>query len=142
MRVRVLEELRKRFRPEFLNRVDETVIFHRLGKEELRGIVDVQLQAFGKRLEKRGLLLRCEEAAKDVLADLGYDPTYGARPLKRTMQKHLENPLAEDILEGRYQNGDTVVVDVAPNGELALGVYTNENADSPRPALGTPIADA
>jgi len=131
MRLRVLEELRKRFRPEFLNRVDETVIFHRLGKEELRGIVDVQLKDFAKRLERRGLLLDVEDAAKDVLADLGYDPTYGARPLKRTMQRHLENPLAEDLLGGRYQSGDTVVVDVAPNGELALGVRRSGSPSQP-----------
>jgi ATP-dependent Clp protease ATP-binding subunit ClpB len=131
MRLRVLEELRKRFRPEFLNRVDETVIFHRLGKEDLRGIVDVQLKDFAKRLERRGLLLDVEDAAKDVLADLGYDPTYGARPLKRTMQRHLENPLAEDLLGGRYQSGDTVVIDVAPNGELALGVRRSGSTSQP-----------
>jgi ATP-dependent Clp protease ATP-binding subunit ClpB len=131
MRLRVLEELRKRFRPEFLNRVDETVIFHRLGKEDLRGIVDVQLKDFAKRLERRDLLLDVEDAAKDVLADLGYDPTYGARPLKRTMQRHLENPLAEDLLGGRYQSGDTVVIDVAPNGELALGVRRSGSTSQP-----------
>jgi len=112
IRLRVNEELRKHFRPEFLNRIDESVIFHRLGRDELRRIVDVQLGRFEARLGDRGLKLAITDGAKDKLAELGYDPTYGARPLKRAIQQYVENPLAEEILQGKYASGDTVRVDL------------------------------
>ncbi|MEO0323004.1 MAG: ATP-dependent chaperone ClpB [Myxococcota bacterium] len=120
MRELVTADLRASFRPEFLNRLDETVIFHRLGREDLRRIVDVQLGRFAGRLAARGLDLEVTDGAKDYLANVGYDPAYGARPLKRAVQKHLENPLAQEILAGRYVAGDTVLVDVAA-GELGFG---------------------
>jgi ATP-dependent Clp protease ATP-binding subunit ClpB len=116
----VMEELRKHFRPEFLNRLDETVVFHQLGREQLRSIVDIQLRRFEKRLKSRDLVLQIDDAAKDLLGNLGYDPTYGARPLKRVIQKRLENPLAEQILGGKFLPGDSVVVHVGDNGELAI----------------------
>jgi ATP-dependent Clp protease ATP-binding subunit ClpB len=106
----VMEELRAHFRPEFLNRLDETVVFRQLGREQLRTIVDIQLGRFGKRLAERQLSLEVSDEAKDLLGNLGYDPTYGARPLKRVLQRLLENPLAEAILAGRFQPGDTVLV--------------------------------
>ncbi|MGB5811533.1 MAG: ATP-dependent chaperone ClpB [Polyangiales bacterium] len=110
MRAAVTEDLRNAFRPEFLNRLDETIIFHRLDRTQLRRIVDVQLRNFEKRLATRELTLEVSDEAKDFLANVGYDPTYGARPLKRAIQRHLENGLAEDILAGRFSAGDSVVV--------------------------------
>jgi ATP-dependent Clp protease ATP-binding subunit ClpB len=120
MREAVLGELRKAFRPEFLNRLDETVIFHRLDRAEVRRIVDVQLANFRARLGKRDLLLEISDEAKDFLANIGFDPTFGARPLKRAIQQHLENPLAQQILAGHYAPGETVVVEL-DRGELSFG---------------------
>ncbi len=106
----VMGELRRAFRPEFLNRLDETVVFHRLGREHLRSIVDIQLRRFADRLQKRELALDVDTEAKDLLGNLGYDPSHGARPLKRVIQRYLENPVAEAVLSGRFGPGDTVVV--------------------------------
>src|SRR5699024_6219738 len=103
----VTRELRNHFRPEFLNRVDETIIFHQLTREDLREVVDVQLERFSRRLEARDLRARFTDEAKDLLGELGYDPAYGARPLKRAIQRYLENPLAQDLLAGKYSPGDT-----------------------------------
>jgi len=116
----VMEELRVHFRPEFLNRLDETVVFRQLGRDQLRAIVDIQLQRLEKRLRERDLHLDIDEEAKDLLGNLGYDPTYGARPLKRVILRLIENPLAEALLAGRFQPGDTVVVRAAGDGKLAL----------------------
>jgi ATP-dependent Clp protease ATP-binding subunit ClpB len=116
----VLAELRQHFRPEFLNRLDETVVFHQLGREQLRSIVDIQLRRFERRLSDRDLGLQIDDGAKDLLGNLGYDPTYGARPLKRVIQRVLENPLAEQILAGKFLPGDSVVVKAGANGELSI----------------------
>src|SRR5262249_7433556 len=96
----VREELKQHFRPEFLNRIDETIIFHRLGPEHLRQIVDIQLRHLKSRLAERGINLTLSDKAKDKLAKDGYDPVYGARPLKRLIQQEIENPLARKILAG------------------------------------------
>ena len=101
LREQVMADVRQHFRPEFLNRIDETVIFDRLGRDELRSIVDVQLQRLHQRLSERDLELHVTDAGKDLLASLGYDPVYGARPLKRAIRAHVEDPLALAILEGR-----------------------------------------
>lgn len=106
----VLEDLRRNFRPEFLNRLDETIIFHRLGKGELRSIVEIQLRDFERRLERRELKLNVDTAAKDALGEMGWDPVYGARPLKRAIQQQLENPLAMRLLAGDFLPGDTIGV--------------------------------
>jgi ATP-dependent Clp protease ATP-binding subunit ClpB len=119
MRKAVMEDLRDAFRPEFLNRLDETIIFHRLDRAQLRSIVDVQLSHFEKRLADRDLRLEITDAAKDFLANVGYDPTYGARPLKRAIQRYLENGLAEDILAGRFTAGDKIRVE-AGDGKLVF----------------------
>jgi ATP-dependent Clp protease ATP-binding subunit ClpB len=116
MNAAVQEELRRQFRPEFLNRLDEIVVFHRLGRNEIRRIVDIQLRRFEKRLQAMGLELEVADRAKDYLGNIGYDPTYGARPLKRAIQQHLENPLAQEILAGRFTNGDVVRVDAKDTG--------------------------
>jgi ATP-dependent Clp protease ATP-binding subunit ClpB len=104
--------LRDHFRPEFLNRIDETIIFRSLSKEQLTKIVDVQLENLRKRLAGRNLKLTLSEPAKRLLGEEGYDPTYGARPLKRVIQQRLENPLANRILAGDFVDGDTIHVDV------------------------------
>jgi ATP-dependent Clp protease ATP-binding subunit ClpB len=108
----VKEMLKQHFRPEFLNRIDETIVFHPLQKEQLTKIVDVQLEHLRKRLAARHLSLQITDTAKRLLAEEGYDPIYGARPLKRVIQQRVENPLAQRILGGDFTEGDTVHVDV------------------------------
>jgi ATP-dependent Clp protease ATP-binding subunit ClpB len=112
---KLMDVLRHTFRPEFLNRVDETVIFKSLGKEELEKIVEIQLKDLRRRLAERKLQLEVAPEAKAMLAERGYDPVFGARPLKRTIQRMIENPLAVEVLAGRFAEGDTVVVE--PDGD-------------------------
>jgi len=131
MRKAVMEDLRDSFRPEFLNRLDETIIFHRLDRRQLRSIVDVQLRNFEQRLADRDLRLEITDAAKDFLANVGYDPTYGARPLKRAIQRYLENGLAEDILAGRFTAGDTIRVE-AGDGKLVFEPSGGADLDGSR----------
>jgi ATP-dependent Clp protease ATP-binding subunit ClpB len=107
----VMGSLREHFRPEFLNRIDETVVFHALTAEELKQIVTIQLRILNKRLEDRKILLTTTEAATDWLAKTGYDPVYGARPLKRLIQKEIENPLALKLLQGDFADGDRIAID-------------------------------
>ena len=118
-RDRVMEELSRHFRPEFLNRVDEVIIFHALTMEDLLQIVDIQLRRLRALLAERGIGLELTGAARRLLAEKGYDPVYGARPLKRTIQREMQDPLAMRILEGEFRDGDTVMVDVR-DGELAF----------------------
>jgi ATP-dependent Clp protease ATP-binding subunit ClpB len=106
----VQDALREHFRPEFINRLDEIVRFRRLAREQIRSVVDIQLGELAKRLKKRDLGLDVSEAAKELLAELGYDPQYGARPLKRAIQKHLEDALAKKLLAGEFAPGETVFV--------------------------------
>jgi ATP-dependent Clp protease ATP-binding subunit ClpB len=108
---RLMDALRKTFRPEFLNRIDEIVTFRSLGREEIARIVDIQLAELRRRLAERKLQVELTPAAKAQLADRGYDPVFGARPLKRTIQRAIENPLAVELLAGRFKEGDTVLVD-------------------------------
>ncbi len=113
-------ELRKAFRPEFLNRIDDVVVFDPLGKADLRGVVDIQLAGVKKLLADRHITLDVSEAAKQRLVDLGYEPAFGARPLKRVILKHLQDPLAEEILRGGYKADDVVKVDVGDGGALTF----------------------
>ncbi len=117
--VRSKEALREHFRPEFLNRIDEVIEFRSLSREELRRIVDLQLRRLAARLAQRDLALEVTDAARDVLLEAGWDPAYGARPLKRAIQRLVENPLAKKLLERELAEGDTVLVD-AESGELVL----------------------
>jgi ATP-dependent Clp protease ATP-binding subunit ClpB len=110
----VKELLKLNFRPEFLNRIDEVIIFHTLSREQLDKIVDVQLNYLRKRLATRQLKLEVSDAAKRLLGEEGYDPMYGARPLKRVIQQRIENPLASKILSGAFREGQTIKVDVDP----------------------------
>ncbi len=111
-RERALAALRAAFPPEFLNRVDEIIVFHSLTREHLKQIVDIQLRRLSKMLAERGLTLRLTDRAREFLAEVGYDPVYGARPLKRAIQQHIQDPLALALLEGKFRQGDTVVADV------------------------------
>jgi ATP-dependent Clp protease ATP-binding subunit ClpB len=117
--IRSPNELRDRFRPEFLNRVDEVVLFEALSREQIADIVELQLERLRERLAERKLALELSDAAKELLAEEAWDPAYGARPLKRAIQRRLENALARELLEGRFGEGDTVRVD-AVDGELVF----------------------
>ena len=113
VRRQVMEALREHFRPEFLNRVDEIIFFHSLDREHMKRIIDIQLGSLIKRLAERKIHVRLTDAAKEQVVREGYDPMYGARPLKRTIQRRVLDPLALQVLEGRFGEGDTVVVDAA-----------------------------
>jgi ATP-dependent Clp protease ATP-binding subunit ClpB len=124
VRDQVMAVVRSAFRPEFLNRVDEIILFHRLRRSEMGTIVDIQMRRLAKLLEDRKIKVVLEPSAREWLADKGYDPAYGARPLKRVIQKSLQDPLAELILSGRVKDGDTVTVSAGRqgltfNGEVA-----------------------
>ena len=108
--------LTQHFRPEFLNRVDEVVVFHRLTKEHLAGIVDIQLGRLAARLMEAGHRLEVSDAARAYLAEVGYDPVYGARPLKRAIQRELQDPLALALLSGEFRPGEIIRVDRGPVG--------------------------
>jgi ATP-dependent Clp protease ATP-binding subunit ClpB len=110
--------LREHFRPEFLNRLDEIIFFHPLGRGHMKRIVDIQLSGLVKRLEERKIRVQLTDAAKDDLVQDGYDPAYGARPLKRAIQRRVLDPLALQVLEGSFAEGDVVVVDRKPGGGL------------------------
>jgi ATP-dependent Clp protease ATP-binding subunit ClpB len=111
MEAAVMGALRQAFKPEFLNRVDETIIFNSLGREEIKSIVEIQLRRLRQNLANRKLDLEITERAKALLAEHGYDPVYGARPLKRTIQRLIQDPLAVKILEGEFKEGDRVRID-------------------------------
>ena len=123
MRSAVLVEVGNHFRPELLNRIDELVVFHPLGKEHVREIADIQLMRLHKRLQEHELSLQLTDAAKDLLVEEGFDPVYGARPLKRAIQRHLENPLAQKLLAGDYLPGQVILTD-AKNAKLTFGLAT------------------
>jgi ATP-dependent Clp protease ATP-binding subunit ClpB len=112
----VMDVLRHQFRPEFINRIDETVVFHALGREHLRRIVDIQIGGLEARLAERDMRIAFDDAALDWLANVGFDPVYGARPLKRAIQQHVENALARDILAGKVHDGDNIAVSAADGG--------------------------
>ncbi|MEM6590528.1 MAG: AAA family ATPase, partial [Cyanobacteria bacterium P01_C01_bin.73] len=112
MRSRVIDAMRSNFRPEFLNRVDEMIIFHGLRKDQLSEIVKLQVKRLKKRLADRKMALRLTDAAVDFIAEVGYDPVYGARPLKRAIQRELETQIAKAILRSEFTEGDTIFVDV------------------------------
>jgi ATP-dependent Clp protease ATP-binding subunit ClpC len=119
MKEKLLGELKKAFRPEFLNRIDATVVFHPLNKEHIRKIVDLMLQTVNERLEEKGMKMEVTDAAKDFLGEKGYDEVFGARPLRRVIQDMVEDKLSEGMLGGKFQSGDTVVVDLK-DGEIVI----------------------
>jgi ATP-dependent Clp protease ATP-binding subunit ClpB len=115
MRKRVTDALRKHFRPEFVNRVDDNIIFHTLSRAELRQIVTIQLKRIERLLADQKITLELSSTAIKHLADVGYDPVYGARPLKRAIQRELENAIATKLLENTFVEGDTIVIDCVDN---------------------------
>src|SRR5205814_4437803 len=112
------ESLRQHFKPEFLNRIDDIIIFKSLGKEELTSIIDIQLESLRNHLPDRKITLELSPAAREALFKEGYDPSFGARPLKRAIQKLLADPLALKLLDGEIQSGDHVMADATRRGEL------------------------
>ena len=128
---RLMEALRRTFRPEFLNRIDEIVTFKSLGPEEIHKIVDIQLEDLQRRLAERKITISLTDAARDRLAEQGYDPVFGARPLKRAIQRMVENPLAVEVLAGRFKEGDHVVVDADRDGQT---LHFRKQAAVPQPA--------
>jgi len=112
MKLAVMDVVGQHFRPEFINRVDDVVVFHPLGREHIRKIVDIQLGYLHDRLAERDMRIHLSDAARDKLADAGFDPVYGARPLKRAIQQQVENPLAQEILQGKFKPGDVIEVGV------------------------------
>jgi ATP-dependent Clp protease ATP-binding subunit ClpB len=119
VRDEVMAEVKARFRPEFLNRLDEIILFHRLQRDQMGAIVDIQMGRLNKLLTDRKITVELDQAARTWLANRGYDPAYGARPLKRVIQKHVQDPLAEQILAGGVKDGDAVRVSVR-DGELTI----------------------
>jgi ATP-dependent Clp protease ATP-binding subunit ClpB len=125
IRKAVLAALQSSFLPEFLNRIDETIIFHPLDREQIRKIVALQVKRLAEQLEQHGMKLEVTETAMDAIAREGYDPTYGARPLKRVIQQQIQNPLASEILRGRFGEGVTVRVD------YRKGEFTFDRVEQP-----------
>ena len=134
VRGQVMEAVRAAFRPEFLNRLDEILLFRRLSREDMVGIVDIQLAQLQKLLSERKITLEIDPEAKKWLAETGYDPVYGARPLKRVIQRELQNPLAEKILAGEIRDGDAVRVTASPLGLLLQPVKREEDLEAERHA--------
>jgi ATP-dependent Clp protease ATP-binding subunit ClpB len=123
MRRRVMDAMKAHFKPEFLNRIDELIIFHGLGIEEIKAIVEIQVKKLQQRLLERRIQLKMTEKAKEWLAKEGFDPAYGARPLKRVIQREIQDQLALKILEGKFKEGDTISADRDDKkGELVFRV--------------------
>jgi len=135
----VQEELKQHFRPEFLNRVDDTIVFHRLSQEEIGTIVDLMIGKVDERLKDRDMGLELRPAAKTLLAERGYDPVLGARPLRRTIQREIEDNLSEKILFGELKVGQIVTVDVEGTGPEAR--FTFEGVPKPGEVPDAPPAE-
>jgi ATP-dependent Clp protease ATP-binding subunit ClpC len=131
MKERVLEELKRAFRPEFINRIDDTIVFHALSKEDITSIVRMMITRINTQLGEKSIQIEPTEAALDLLVEKGYDATYGARQLRRTIQKHVEDPLAEAIVRGQFSDGARIEVD-AQGQDL---VFRDIQVAEPRLAL-------
>jgi ATP-dependent Clp protease ATP-binding subunit ClpB len=129
-RDQLMEALRRTFRPEFLNRIDEIVLFHSLKREQIEQIVDFQLRDLRRRLAERKITIDLTEEARKTLAERGWDPVFGARPLKRAIQRMVENPLALEVLAGNFREGDHVIVDTADRETFVF----RKEAPVPQPA--------
>jgi ATP-dependent Clp protease ATP-binding subunit ClpB len=127
MKSAVMEVVQQSFRPEFINRIDDIVVFHPLGTKQIRSIVDIQLLYLKKRLAERNMDLTLDDAARDLLGEAGFDPVYGARPLKRAIQQQIENPLAQRILQAEFVPGDRIRVSVQ-DGELGFAKVDERKA--------------
>jgi len=130
MRSKLLKELKKAFRPEFINRVDSVIVFHSLTRENIRDIVSLEMDKVRDRLKEKNLELKVTEEGVDLLAELGYNPEMGARPLRRVIQHKIENQLSDALLEGRFKAGDLVIVDASyPDDEEEEGEIVLEKGD-------------
>jgi ATP-dependent Clp protease ATP-binding subunit ClpC len=138
MREKLMGELKHLFRPEFLNRIDGIVVFRSLTKDDIRSIVDVQLRLLKPRLEEHGLTLQVTEAAKDRLSEEGYDQQFGARPLKRTIQRYIEDPLSEGVLSGQFKDNSTVTADMVDGTIALVAAEGEETKEEPAEAVPTP----
>ncbi len=112
MKNRIMDEMKRTFRPEFINRVDETIVFHQLTKEEILQIVELMLDRVRQQVNTQGMELEVTQAVKEQLASEGFDPQFGARPLRRAVQRLIEDPLSEEVLLGRFSVGDTIRVEI------------------------------
>jgi ATP-dependent Clp protease ATP-binding subunit ClpC len=137
MRSRIIEHVRRVFNPEFINRVDEIVVFRQLSKEDMVKIIDLVIEEMLSKVSDRNIKIELTKGAKEFITERGFDPVFGARPLKRTIQKYVENPIAEDILKGRYSDGSIIRVkkkgdtlDFAETGQTGNGVDPDK---SPKP---------
>jgi ATP-dependent Clp protease ATP-binding subunit ClpC len=132
----IIEEALKRvFNPEFLNRIDDTIIFHPLEKHHIMEIITIQMRDLMKRISSMGITIELTKKAKEFLADKGFDPAFGARPLRRALQKYLEDPIAEELLKGKYPEGTTLKVKVNPKlGELRFTPATRDKKGNSDPA--------
>jgi ATP-dependent Clp protease ATP-binding subunit ClpB len=134
-----MAELRQHFRPEFLNRIDDVILFHRLDQAQLERIVELQLRQLEERLAQRRLQLQVRPAARAWLAEHGYDPVYGARPLRRVLQRQLGDRIATAVLQGDFGEGDTIVVDTGPDGlVLSRGQGSVPGPDEPEERQAEP----
>jgi ATP-dependent Clp protease ATP-binding subunit ClpC len=134
MKNRIMGELKKVFRPEFLNRIDEVIVFHKLTKDEIKQIIELLLRRIRVSMAERELQLELTDAAKDLLVEQGWDPAMGARPLRRAIQRYVEDPLADFVLRSEVPAGSTVLVEPAPEGderEVMLTVIKGEPAPTP-----------
>jgi ATP-dependent Clp protease ATP-binding subunit ClpC len=131
MKERVQEELKRNFKPEFLNRIDEVIVFHELTKAEVHSIVDLLMRRVSEQLESQDVSIELTEGAKDLLASEGYDPALGARPLRRAIQRLIEDPLSEKILWKEFEAGDTIIVDSETDPETNRTGVTFRKAERP-----------
>jgi len=143
MRQRVEEELKRNFRPEFLNRIDEVIVFHELSRAEVKSIVDLLIVRIENQLRSQDVDIELTEAAKDYLARTGYDPTLGARPLRRAIQRHIEDPISEKILWKEYEAGETIMVDLESDddGERITFKKGERSPDHPPVELAGAVTD-
>jgi len=128
---KVMTEVQKIFRPEFINRIDDIIVFHELSEDQLSQIVGLMIKDLQKRLEERNLDISISDTAKNWLVKVGYDPDYGARPLRRAIERHLENPLANRLLKGDFKDGDTIQVDYSEDGLQFRTQEANSSENTP-----------
>jgi ATP-dependent Clp protease ATP-binding subunit ClpC len=119
MKDKILEEAKRILKPEFVNRLDDLIVFHALGRPELLQIIDLEIKKVTDRIRQKEITITLDDGAKDFLIEKGYDPQYGARPMRRAVERHLEDPMAEEILRGNLKSGDTAQVS-AENGKLVF----------------------
>ena len=132
MRKKLMDSLKKTFRPEFINRLDSVIVFHALNRQHIRQIATFELQKVAERLKEREITLAATEAALEKLAEKGYDPDMGARPLRRVIQLEIEDRLSDDLLSGKFKDGETIWVDVDEEGNFYLTNHADEKEHAPR----------